>query len=239
LDKKSFFSAVANTSKKVRSKVNIDLYDAVKLASTLPMKGLFATEVTGLENIPHDGPVIVAANHRSFIDSIFIPYVIPRRVTFVAKAEYFDSAKTRWFFNATGQIPLRREGGDSAAGALLAAADVLERGDVFGIYPEGTRTRDGFLHRGHTGVARLAIESHAALIPIGLIGTEHIQSRDEKLPRLGKKVEVHIGEPINVDKYRNATDQRLALRSLTDELMYEIYQLCKYDYVDTYSAALN
>ncbi len=202
------------------------------------MKGLFNTEVTGLENIPETGPVIIASNHRSFIDSIFLPYVIPRKLTFVAKAEYFDSIKTRWFFKATGQIPLRRDSSSSGAGALLSAKDVLEAGEVFGIYPEGSRTRDGFLHRGHTGVARLALDTNAALIPVGLIGTEHVQSTDEKLPRFGKKVEVHIGKPINVDKYRDESDSRLALRSLTDELMYEIFCLCNYGYVDTYVKAV-
>lgn len=198
------------------------------------MKGLFNTEINGLENIPESGPAILASNHRSFIDSIFIPYVIPRKVTFVAKAEYFDSVKTRWFFKATGQIPIRRDSSSSGAGALLSAKEVLESGELFGIYPEGSRTRDGFLHRGHTGVARLAFDSGAPLIPIGLIGTEHVQSTDEKIPRFGKKVIVNIGTPINVEKYREISDTKLALRNLTDELMYEIFCLCGYSYVDTY-----
>ena len=221
-------------SASIKDRANLDLYKTVKALGTLPMKGLFNTEINGLENIPVAGPVILAANHRSFIDSIFIPFVIPRKVTFVAKAEYFDSIKTRWFFNATGQIPIRRDSSSSGAGALLSAKDVLDAGEVFGIYPEGSRTRDGFLHRGHTGVARLALDSAAVLIPVGLIGTENVQSTDEKIPRFGKKVVVNIGQPINVEKYRNEVDRRLAHRSLTDELMFEIFELCKYGYVDTY-----
>lgn len=199
------------------------------------MRGLYNVDVTGLENIPDDGPVILAANHRSFMDSLFIPYVVSRKVTYIAKAEYFDSAKTRWFFTATGQIPIRRDGGSASAGALLSARDVLVRGEVFGIYPEGTRTRDGFIHRGHTGVARLAIDTDAVLVPIGLRGTEHVQATDEKIPRVGKKVHIDVGTPINVSKYKNESDSRLALRSLTDELMFEIFSLCGYGYVDTYA----
>ena len=223
----------------VKDNTDVEMYNVLKSAGTLPMKGLFKTEVNGLENIPKTGPVIIAANHRSFIDSIFIPFVIPRKVTFVAKAEYFDSIKTRWFFKATGQIPIRRDSSSSGAGALLSAKEILDAGEVFGIYPEGSRTRDGFLHRGHTGVARLALESDALLIPVGLIGTEHVQSITEKIPRFGKKVTVNFGKPINVDKYRNIRDTRLALRNLTDELMYEIFELCRYGYVDTYVRSID
>src|SRR6478752_3617247 len=119
----------------------------------------YRVRVEGRDGVPKEGAVILAANHRSFLDSIFLPLVLRRRVTFVAKAEYFDDPRTAWFFRAVGQIPIRREGGSAAEGALLAATDVLERGGVFGIYPEGTRTRDGYLHRGKTGVARLALST--------------------------------------------------------------------------------
>ncbi len=226
---------MTKTLKSATSKVPLDIYTVAKTVSHLPMKGLLSLDVSGLDNVPKSGPVILAANHRSFTDSLFIPYVVKRKVTFVAKAEYFDSAKTRWIFKATGQIPLRRDGGSSSAGALLAAKDVLSDGGVFAIYPEGTRTRDGFLHRGHTGVARLALDTNAVLIPVGLVGTEHVQSPEEKLPRFGKRVGIHFGEPINVSKYQNEKDSSLALRNLTDELMYEIHSLCGYGYIDNYS----
>lgn len=195
-------------------------------------------DVTGLENVPLEGPLILAANHRSFTDSIFIPYVVKRKVVFVAKAEYFDSIKTRWIFKATGQIPVRRDGGTAAVRALAAAREVLDRDEAFCIYPEGTRTRDGFIHRGHTGVARLALDSGAALVPVGLVGTEHVQATDEKFPRFGKKVGIHFGPPINVEKYKDASDKSLALRNLTDELMYEIFTLCGYGYIDTYASSV-
>lgn len=239
MDKKSFFDKATAATKNLRRKSSkIDAYKTIKALGALPMKGLYNTDVTGRQNIPKSGPVIIAANHRSFIDSIFLPYVIGRKITFVAKAEYFDSFKTRWFFSATGQIPLRRDSSSSSEGALSSAKEILDQGGVFGIYPEGTRTRDGFLHRGHTGVARLALETKAALIPVGLIGTEHVQSRDEKVPRIGKKVEVHIGQQINIEKYHDLDDSRMALRNLTDELMYEIFKLCGYGYVDTYSTVI-
>lgn len=233
-----FISSTREAVTRKISESEIDLYSIIKAGSYLPMKGLFSLTVTGLENVPESGPVILAANHRSFVDSLFIPHVMKRKVTFVAKAEYFDSPKTRWIFEATNQIPIRRGSSISGKHALDAAKEVLEAGGVFAIYPEGTRTRDGFLHRGHTGVARLAAETGATLIPVGLIGTEHIQSTKEKIPRPGKKVEVHFGKPINIEKYGENPDTGLAFRNITDELMFEIYSLCNYGYVDTYTGSL-
>jgi 1-acyl-sn-glycerol-3-phosphate acyltransferase len=179
--------------------------------------------------------VILAANHRSFLDSIFIPLVVHRRVTFVAKAEYFDDPKTAWFFRGVGQIPIRREGGSASERALAAATDVLRRGGVFAIYPEGTRTRDGDLHKGHTGVARLALRCGVPVVPIGLIGSDEVQPVDARMPRLFRRVAIRFGEPIDPARYAEQPNERLALRELTDELMYEIAQLSGYRYVDTYS----
>ncbi len=137
-------------------------YWVLKAILTPVLYLFYRVRVENCDAVPRTGPVILAANHRSFLDSIFLPLVLRRRVTFVAKAEYFDDPKTAWFFRAVGQIPIRREGGSAAEGALAAATDVLEQGGVFAIYPEGTRTRDGYLHRGHTGVARLALATGAA-----------------------------------------------------------------------------
>ena len=123
----------------------------MKAVLTPVLRLSYRVRVEGKEHLPKKGPVILAANHRSFLDSIFLPLVLRRRVTFVAKAEYFDSKKTAWFFRGVGQIPIRREGGSASERALASATEVLEAGGVFGIYPEGTRTRDGYLHRGHTG----------------------------------------------------------------------------------------
>jgi 1-acyl-sn-glycerol-3-phosphate acyltransferase len=179
--------------------------------------------------------VILACNHRSFLDSIFIPMVVHRRVTFVAKAEYFDDAKTAWFFRGCGQIPIRREGGSASERALASATEVLQKGGVFGIYPEGTRTRDGFLHRGHTGIARLSMRNNAPIVPIGMIGSDEVQPVDRKMPNLFRRVTIRFGEPIDPQRYAGQENEHLALRELTDEVMFEIGELSGYQYVDTYA----
>ncbi|HZP29337.1 MAG TPA: lysophospholipid acyltransferase family protein [Acidimicrobiia bacterium] len=212
------------------------LYWVLKGILTPLLRGAYRIRVEGREHLPTRGPVIVAANHRSFLDSMFIPLVIPRRVTFVAKAEYFDSWKTAWLFRALGQIPIRREGGSASEGALLAARDVLENGGVFGIYPEGTRTRDGLTHRGHTGAARLAMQTGAPIVPVGMIGSDECQPVDRKLPRLFKQVTIRFGAPISPQRYADRAGDALALRQMTDEVMFEIVSLCgRYEYRDTYA----
>lgn len=207
----------------------------MKAVLTPVLYGIFRVRVVGRDHIPGTGPVIFAANHRSFMDSIFLPLVLRRRMTFVAKAEYFDDPRSAWFFRAVGQIPIRREGGSASQRALDAATDVLEQGGQFGIYPEGTRTRDGLLHRGHTGVARLALRTGAPLVPVGLVGTDEIQPTDAKLPRFFRTVTIHFGAPIDLSHYEGRADDHLALRQLTDELMYEIHALSGYEYADTYA----
>ena len=207
----------------------------MKVVLTPLVRALYRVRIEGREHLPRRGSVILAANHRSFLDSIFLPMVVGRRVTYVAKAEYFDDPKTAWFFRALGQIPIRREGGSASEGALAAATDVLETGGIFGIYPEGTRTRDGFTHRGHTGVARLAMRTGAPIVPVGLVGTDECQPTDKKLPRPFRTVHIRFGAPISAAHYADA-DDRLALRRLTDEIMFEIVQLCEaYEYHDTYA----
>jgi 1-acyl-sn-glycerol-3-phosphate acyltransferase len=211
------------------------LYWVVKGVLTPVLHVSFRVRVEGKQHVPRRGGAILACNHRSFLDSIFLPLVVPRRVTFVAKAEYFDDPKTAWFFRGVGQIPIRREGGEASERALETAMGVLRAGRVFGIYPEGTRTRDGYLHRGHTGVARLAFRSGAPVIPVGMIGTDEVQPVDSKLPTLNRTVTIRFGEPIDTAHYGERVDDRLALRELTDEVMYEIGQLSGYEYVDTYA----
>ncbi len=209
-------------------------YWVLKAILTPVLRLFYRVRVEGSEHVPTRGPVILAANHRSFLDSIFLPLVMRRRVTFVAKAEYFDDPKTAWFFRAVGQIPIRREGGSAAEGALAAATDVLERGGVFGIYPEGTRTRDGYLHRGHTGVARLALATGAPIVPVGLVATDECQPTDKKLPRLFRTVWIRFGTPLPLEHYAGRDHDRLVLRQVADELMYEIRELSGYEYVDSY-----
>src|SRR5262245_61611050 len=211
------------------------LYWVIKGLLTPVLHVAYRVRVDGRDHVPASGPVILAANHRSFLDSIFIPLMVRRRVTFVAKAEYFDDPKTAWFFRGVGQIPIRREGGSASQRALDAAMDVLGAGGVFGIYPEGTRTRDGHLHRGHTGVARLSLRSGTPIVPVGMIGTDEVQPVDKKMPRLFRRVAIRFGEPLDPTRYGERDHDHLALRELTDEVMYEICQLSGYEYVDTYA----
>jgi 1-acyl-sn-glycerol-3-phosphate acyltransferase len=211
------------------------LYWVVKAVLTPILRVCFRINLEGRENLPRRGPVILASNHRSFLDSIFLPLVVRRRVTFVAKAEYFDDPKTAWFFRGVGQIPIRREGGSASERALASATDVLRTGGVFGIYPEGTRTRDGYLHRGHTGVARLSLRTGTAIVPVGLIGTDEVQPIDKRMPRLFRRVTIRFGEPLDPARYGDFEQEHLALRELTDEVMFEIGQLSGYEYVDTYA----
>ncbi len=212
------------------------LYWAIKGVLKPTLHALYRLDVEGRERVPKTGPVILAANHRSFLDSIFMPLLVSRRVTFVAKAEYFDSKKTAWFFRSVGQIPIRRDGGSASEGALLAAQSVLESGGVMGIYPEGTRSRDGYLHRGHTGVARLALATGAPIIPVGLIGTDEAQPSDKKMPRVNKDIKVRFGTPIDVARFATREHDRMLLRAITDDLMFELADLTGYQYVDTYAA---
>ncbi len=194
------------------------------------LRALYRIRVEGREHLPKRGPVILAANHRSFLDSFFIPLVIRRRVTFVAKAEYFDSWRTAWLFRATGQIPLRRGNGTAARQALGEADRVLGGGGVIGIFPEGARSRDGRLQRGNTGPARLAHATGAPLVPVGLVGTDSVQPPGAPLPRPFRPVSVRFGPPIfvaTVDGHVKAT-----LRDATRTLMHAIAGLSGQAYVE-------
>ena len=200
-----------------------------------PMVRLFfRLRVEGIENLPTDGPYIVAANHCSFFDSWIVPLVLPRRVTYVAKAEYFDQWYTAWLFRAWGQIPIKRGGGSASQGALDAAMDVLTGGGVFGIYPEGTRTPDGSLYRGKTGVARVALQSGAPVVPVGILGTYEVAPKHRKVPRPGR-VTVRFGLPLDLRSHATRADDHLALRAATDEIMFEIRELTGQDYVNRYA----
>lgn len=196
--------------------------------------------VNGRENLPRKGPVILAPNHTSFCDSFFLPFVVHRRVTFVAKAEYFDDWKKAWFFKAAGQIPMRREGGSASERALEAARDVLDAGGVLGIYPEGTRSPDGKLYRGHTGVARLALQSGAPIIPVGITGTTDVQPVGSNMMRPFKRVGITFGKPLDlqVQDAERAADP-LVLRRIADELMFDIRELSGQTYIDRYAKRHN
>ncbi len=189
--------------------------------------------IVGAENLPSSGPLIVAANHVSFIDSPLLMFCLPRRIWFLGKAEYMDSWKTRRLFPAVGMIPLPRGGGRGAITALRTALDVLAHGEAIGIYPEGTRSRDGKLHRGHTGLGWIALKSGARIVPVGLRGTDKVQPPGAVLPTWRGDCSITIGEALATDRY-DPRDRRLH-RALTDDVMFEIAQLSGQQYVDTYA----
>jgi len=199
------------------------------------MRAGWRVHTSGLENVPATGPAILAPNHTSVLDSFFLPLVLPRRITYVGKAEYLDDWKTRRLFPAIGMIPIDRSGGDAAQAALDTAARVLERGELFGIYPEGTRSRDGVLHKGHTGLARLAARTGAPIIPVGLVGTREVQPPEARFPTPFRPVWVKLGRPIDVSGREDGIDSHLLYRQVTDEVMYEIRTMTGQEYVDRYA----
>lgn len=202
---------------------------------TPPFRFLWSVTTEGMDNIPVTGGAIIAPNHISVLDSFFVPLVLPRRITYVGKAEYMDDWKTRFLFPAMGMIPIDRSGGDSATAALDAAAGCLEAGELFGIYPEGTRARDGLLHKGHTGVARLALRTGSPIVPVGIIGSDQVQPPDAKFPAPFRRVHVRFGRPISVERYQDRANDRMVLRQIVDEVMYEIRNLSGQTYVDSYA----
>ena len=205
------------------------LYTVVNTVVPPLAKAIWRPTVEGLENVPLTGPVIVASNHVSFADSLAIPIVAPRKVVFLAKADYFTGtgvkgALMRGWFNGIGMIPVDRDDTKAAIASLDTALEVLARGEAFGIYPEGTRSRDGRLYRGRTGVAHLALTSGAPVVPVGVQGTQDIQPVGTTLPRLAR-VTIRFGEPINVAGRYDGVPAGRARREVTDQVMAAIQAL--------------
>ena len=201
---------------------------------------VFRPRIEGAENVPSDGPAILASNHLSYADWLFMPLTLSRRVTFVAKAEYFTSPGIKgWFqkkfFSGAGQVPIDRSGGNASAGAITTGLKILGNGDLFGIYPEGTRSHDGRLYRGRTGVARMALEAHVPVIPVAVIGTDIVAPPGKVFGRFSRP-HVRFGTPLDFSRYEGMEDDRFVLRSITDEIMYEIMDLSGQEYVDVYSS---
>jgi 1-acyl-sn-glycerol-3-phosphate acyltransferase len=195
----------------------------------------------GAENVPDKGPAIVASNHLSFADWLFMPLALDRRITFVAKSDYFTRTGLKgWaqkrFFAGTGQVPIDRSGGRASESALRAGLKVLQRGELFGIYPEGTRSHDGRLYKGRTGVARLALLSGAPVIPSAIIGTDIIAPPGKILTKIVSPT-VKFGRPLDFSRYAGMSEDRFILRSITDEIMYAIMELSDQEYVDMYAPA--
>jgi 1-acyl-sn-glycerol-3-phosphate acyltransferase len=198
------------------------------------LRYFYRIRVEGLANVPATGPAILASNHVSFSDSVFLPYVLHRRITFVAKAEYFSDPKTAWLFSALGQIPISRVGGSASERALEAARAVLDRGELFGIYPEGTRSPDGRLYKGHTGVARLALQTGAPVLAVAMVGTREAQPIGQVVPNVFRPVTIRVSRPIDFSRYANRANDPLVLRQVTDQIMFDLRSLSGQEYVDHY-----
>jgi 1-acyl-sn-glycerol-3-phosphate acyltransferase len=203
---------------------------------------LFRPWVRGIENIPGSGAAILASNHLSFSDSIFLPLMSRRPVVFLAKSEYFTGkgvkgALTRWFFKSTGQLPIDRSGGKASEASLNTGLGVLSQGQVLGIYPEGTRSPDGRLYRGRTGIARMVLEAKVPVIPVAMIDTEKVQPIGQRLPKI-RRIGIIVGEPLDFSRFDGMEGDRIVLRAVTDEIMYELKQLSGQEYVDAYASSV-
>ena len=199
-------------------------------------------KVEGLEHVPQSGPAILASNHLAVADSFFLPLVVRRRITFLAKAEYFSGTgikgrMTKWFYTVAGQVPIDRTNADSAQAALDTAQRILGDGKLLGMYPEGTRSPDGRLYKGKSGLARLALESGVPVIPVAMIGTDVVNPPGSKMWRFGR-VTVRFGKPMDFSRFEGMAGNRFIERAVIDEVMYELMKLSGQEYVDIYAATV-
>ena len=206
------------------------------------LKLLFRPWVKGLDNIPAEGPAIIASNHLSFSDSIFMPLMVHRPVVFLAKSEYFTGTGikgrlTALFFRLTNQLPMDRSGGAASAASLNAGMEVLNHGGLLGIYPEGTRSPDSRLYRGKVGVARLALQAGVPVIPVAMIGTDKVQPIGKRLPNI-RRIGMIFGEPLDFSRYKDQAEDRDVQRKVTDQIMFELMRLSGQEYVDEYAAVV-
>ncbi|WP_299537052.1 1-acyl-sn-glycerol-3-phosphate acyltransferase [uncultured Streptomyces sp.] len=200
---------------------------------------LFRPRIEGLHHVPDDGAAIIAGNHLSFSDHFLMPAILKRRITFLAKAEYFTGPGvkgrlTAAFFRSAGQIPVDRSGKEAGQAAIREGLGVLNKGELLGIYPEGTRSHDGRLYKGKVGVAVMAIRAGVPVIPCAMVGTFEIQPPGQKVPTI-KQVTIRFGEPLDFSRYAGLEDQKAAIRAVTDEIMYAILGLSGQEYVDEYA----
>jgi len=205
-------------------------------------KAIFRPWIVGRRNIPAEGGAILASNHLSFIDSIFLPLMIDRRVSFLAKSDYFTGKglkgwATRFFLKASGQLPIDRSGGKASEASLNTGLQVLGRGDLLGIYPEGTRSPDGKLYRGRTGIARMALEAHVPVVPVVMVDTDTMMPIGAKIPRV-IRIGIVIGEPLDFSRFEGMEGDRYILRSVTDEIMVALQRLGEQQYDDVYASTV-
>jgi 1-acyl-sn-glycerol-3-phosphate acyltransferase len=203
---------------------------------------LFRPWIRGKQNIPKSGGAILASNHLSFSDSIFLPLKVSRPVTFLAKSDYFTGkglkgAITRWFFKATGQLPIDRSGGKASEDSLNTGLGVLERGLLLGIYPEGTRSPDGKLYRGRTGIARMVLQARVPVVPVAMIDTEKVQRIGQTVPKI-RRVGVVMGDQLDFSRFAGMDGERAVLRAVTDRIVYDIMRLSGQQYEDVYASTV-
>ena len=206
------------------------------------LKAIFRPWIVGRKNVPVEGASILASNHLSFIDSVFLPLMIDRPMSFLAKSDYFTGKglkgwATRMFMKGTGQIPIDRTGGKASEASLNTGLQVLGRGDLLGIYPEGTRSPDGRLYRGRTGLARMALEAHVPVIPVVMVDTDTVMPIGRRLPHIGR-VGMVLGEPLDFSRFAGMEGDRYILRSVTDEIMVALQRLGEQTYDDVYASSV-
>ncbi len=216
------------------------LFEYVLIGPILRILG--RPRVSGTQNLPTSGPVIIAGNHLTVVDSFFLVLLVRRRVTFIAKSEYFTGrgikgAALRWFYSATGQVPVDRRGADASAPALAAAKSILRQGKVWAVYPEGTRSPDGRLYKGKTGLARVAIETGAPVVPLVMHGTLAVNPVGSRMWRPGR-VRMVVGKPLDFTRYAGGENSKVILRAVTDEVMAALANLSGQEYVDVYAASV-
>jgi 1-acyl-sn-glycerol-3-phosphate acyltransferase len=217
------------------------LYWILKIVVAPFLSSVFRPWTRGAENVPESGPVIFASNHQSFADSVFLPVVVDRHITFLAKSDYFTRpGPLGWvqkeLFLGLGQVPIDRSGGKASEASLNSGLGVLAEGRQLGIYPEGTRSPDGRLYRGRTGVARMVLESGVRVIPVAMVDTEKIMPVGRRIPKV-RRVGVVFGEPLDFSRFSGMEGDRFVLRSITDEIMYEISRLSGQEYIDVYASS--
>jgi len=210
------------------------LQSAVRMTVGPVFRRMFDLTIVGIDIVP-PGPAIIATNHTSVLDSFIVPAVLPRNISYVGKAEYLDDWKTKHIFPALGMIPIDRSGGDAAQAALDTAADLLDSGELFGIYPEGTRSRTGHLYKGHTGVARLSHRTGAPIIPVGMVGMRDIQPPDAPLPKFFNSATISFGQPLFPGEHGDPAADPMAFRAMTDALMFRIRHLSGQRYINRYA----
>ncbi len=206
------------------------------------LRTVFRPWVKGAENIPKSGPAIVVCNHVSFVDSVFLPLVLPRQMSFLAKSDYFTGTGIKGFFvrtfmTAAGQLPIDRTGGKASEASLNTGLRVISEGRLLGVYPEGTRSPDGRMYRGRTGVARMVLEAQVPVIPSAVVGTREVMPLGAKMPKV-KRVGVIVGKPLDFSRFHGMDSDRFVLRAITDEITYEMNRLSQQEYVDVYASGV-